>query len=130
MSTFINSFKTIIEGDPSINALLTGGIYFVHLPDNFDISKTYLVWDFRVNEQFNTMDIKNFYSVYTVQVTVTSTDSVLMNNISDLVSEYLNNATSSNFLSIRKLTDNKLTTLAKPKNTYQNSLEFNIVFIE
>ena len=49
---FVNDFRTIIIGDASINALATGGIKFGNLPDDFDLRKNWIAYDYRINEYF------------------------------------------------------------------------------
>ena len=127
--SFLSDFKTIIEADGSINAYVTGGIKFGHLPDDFDISKTWLVWDFKLNQQFDTMNFNNSYSAYGVSITVSANDSVVMNNLSDRVVDYLNGKSTSNFPDIHMVSDNKSIVLSKPYSTYQDQLEFDTIYV-
>jgi len=128
--SFITNFKTIIEGDASINNILSGGIKFDHLPEDFDISKSWLVWNYRVSSQNDSLSTNNCYTVYSIPITVTATDSVVMNNICDLVITYLNNKTTANFPDIHLLSDSKITTLSRQANAYQNALEFEAIYLE
>ena len=128
--SFISDFKTIIEGDASLNALITGDIKLTHLQEDFDISKTWLVWDFRLMEQVNTLSNNNCYSVYSIPITVTATDTVVMNNICDRVKTYLNNKRTVNFPDIYLISDSKITTLSRQMNAYQNSLEFEAIHLD
>lgn len=125
--SFLSDFKTIIEGIPSVSAV-TGGIKYVHLPEDFDIRKNWLVWDFRMVEQLNTINFNDAYSNYSISITITSTDSVTCQNISDTCVSYLNGKTTTNFPDIYLISDSKQTTLSKPANTYQNTLEFGAIY--
>lgn len=127
--SFVSDFKTIIEADPSINAMVTGDIKFSHLPEDFDIRKTWIVWDFRSAVQNDTLGHNNCFTQYSIAITVTATDSVVMNNLSDLVVDYLNRTTSSTFIDIAFVSDSKITSLNKPANVYQNALEFNAIYV-
>jgi hypothetical protein len=127
--SFFSDFKTIITGDASINALITGGIKLSHLPEDFDIKKTWMAWDYRLSEQNNTLDGNDAYSTYSITMTITTTDTVILNNLTDLIVNYLNNKTTSNFPDIWMITDSKLTTLSKPSNAYQNALEFGAIYV-
>lgn len=126
---FITDFKNIIEGDPSLNSLITGGIKFVHLPEDFDITKTWVAWDWRVLEQVNTLGCNNVYTVYSIPVTITATDSIVMNNMADRLRTYLNSVTTDNFINIYFVSENKITTLSRSSNAYQNTLEFNAIYV-
>jgi hypothetical protein len=129
MSTFVSDFKTIIEGDPSINAMITGEIRLSHLEIDYDISKSWLVWDYKVLTQTDTLSKNNCFTEYSIPITITATDSVVMNNICDLVINYLNNKTTTNFPDIHLVSDSKTTVLSRQKNAYQNSLEFNATYV-
>jgi hypothetical protein len=127
--SFISDFKTIIEADASVNALVTGGIKFDHLPEDFDISQTWIVWNYRTSEQIDSLSQNNCYTVYSVPITITATDSVVMNNICERLTDYLNNISTSNFIDIRLISDSKITTLSRQTNAYQNALEFNAIYV-
>ena len=129
MASFVSDFKTIIESDASINASVTGAIKFGHLPEDFDISKVWVVWDYKVSEQANTLSQNNCFTNYTISITVTATDTVVLNNLCDLIVNYLNRINTRNFPDIYLITDSKITTLTKPKNIYQNALEFNAIHL-
>lgn len=127
--SFISDFKTVIEGDSSVNALITGGIKYGHLPDDWDVKKSWCVWDYRMATQYDTLGANKCYAEYTIAVMITSTDSVKLNAISDLMIDYLNNKTTTNFIDIKLVSDSKLITLSKPTNTYQESLEFTATYV-
>lgn len=128
--SFVSDLRTIMIGDVSINNLITGGINFGHLSDDFDITKSWIAYDFKILEQINFLNSNKAYTTYSIAITVTATDSVVMNNICDLVINYLNNKTTSHFIDIVCMPDSKITTLSKPVNTYQNILEFNAIYID
>lgn len=128
--SFISDFRTIIEGDSSLNALITGDIKFDHLPEDFDISKTWIAWNYRVLDQINSLDKNNCYTTYSIPITITATDSVVMNNICDRVKTVLNDTVTTKFVDIFLVSDSKITTLSRPTNAYQNSLEFNAIYLE
>lgn len=127
--SFVSDFKTIITADASINAMATGGIKLGHLPEDFDIRKTWIAWDYRLSEQNNTLNGNDAYSTYSISLTITTTDTVVLNNLSDLVVNYLNAKTTPNFPDIYTISDSKLTTLSKPMNAYQNSIEFGAIYV-
>lgn len=128
--SFITDFKTIIEADPSINSIVSPTrIKFVHLPEDLDIRQNWLAWDYRITNQINTFGCNNAYTEYSISITLTSTDSVTMNTLSDYVKTYLNNKTTTKFIDIHFISDSKVTTLSKVVNTYQNTLEFSAIYV-
>jgi hypothetical protein len=129
MSTFVSDFKAIITADPSINAMITGGIKLSHLDVDYDISKTWLCWDYKVLTQTDTLSKNNCFTEYSIPMTITAPDSVLMNNICDLVINYLNNKTTTNFPDIHLVSDSKTIVLSRTVKSYQNSLEFNATYV-
>lgn len=127
--SFISDFKTIIEGNASINALVTGGIKFSHLPEDWDVKKNWMVWDYRITDQVNTLGYNNVYINYSILITITATDTIVLNTISDYVRNYLNAKTTTNFVDLNFISDSKITTLSKVVNTYQNTLEFSAIYV-
>lgn len=127
--SFVNDFKTIITGDASINAMVTGGIKYNHLPEDFDIKKVWLSWDFSLIEQNNVLNFNAAYSKYSISITMTASDTIVLQNLSDRVTTYLNGISNRMFPDIWALSDNGQTTLNKPTNVYQNSLELNCIYV-
>ena len=127
--SFTTSFKTIIEACPSIGTYITGGIKFGHLPEDFDIKKNWLCWDFNLDEQVNVLNGNDAYSNYTVAITLTSNDSVTTENIGDILVNYLNNKSTSDFPDIYVKSDSKTITLNKPANTYQTQFNVGVIYI-
>jgi hypothetical protein len=127
--SFITNFRAIIEGDASLNSMITGGIRFGHLQEDFDISKTWIAWDMKISEQVNCMKGNNAYEVYEIPITATATDTIILNNICERVRDYLNNITTSNFINIRFVSETKITTLSRQVNVYQNSMSFEAIYI-
>lgn len=127
--SFITDFKTIIEGDPSLNALVTGGIKFGHLSENFDITKTWVAWDYRIADQVNTFGCNAVYTTYSISITLTATDTIIMNNMNEYLRTYLNNKVTNNFVDIKFISDSKITALNKVVNTYQVTSEYSAIYV-
>jgi len=128
--SFISDFKNIIESDTSLNTLITGDIKFDHLPEDWDITKNWLAWNYRISEQIDTLAENNNFSRYSIAITVTSIDSVVMNNICNVLKNYLNTKQTDKFIDIRFLSESKITTLSRTSNAYQDSLEFEAIYVE
>ena len=127
--SFITNFKTVIEADPSINAIVTGGIKYVHLPEDFDIKKNWLAWDFRIATQEECMNSDIAFTTYALSITMTTTDSITLDTLSQLVLNYLQGYQDTHFFDISLNNDSKITTLSKTANTYQDAFEFLVIYI-
>lgn len=128
--SFISDFKTIIEADPSINSIVpVSRIKFSHLPEDWEIHNNWLAWDYQVASQTNSLGTNNCFTTYSISITVTTNDTVVMNQLCDYIIKYLNGKSTTNFIDIVLISDGKLTTLTKPKNLYQNTLTFNAIYV-
>ena len=128
--SFINDFKTIIESDPSINSMIpVSRIKYSHLPVDWEIDDSWLAWDYLVANQENCMNGNNSFTTYTIRIIISFNDSFQLATASKYVIDYLNSIYTSHFIDIAFTGDNKLTTLSKPKNLYQNTLTFLAVYI-
>lgn len=127
--SFVSEFKTIIESDASINEIVTGGIKFGHLPEDFDIRKVWIAWDYEANEQTNDINNNNVFTIYQLFVTLTATDTVVLNNLVEMVKDLLNDTMTGNFIDINFVDETKTTLLGKQVNSYQSQLTFNALFL-
>jgi hypothetical protein len=69
------------------------------------------------------------YSNYSISITLTATDTVIMNTMSDYLRDYLNSKTTTNFVDIHFINEGKITTLTRASNAYQNTLEFMAIYV-
>jgi hypothetical protein len=128
--SFVSEFKTIIEADSSINSIVpVSRIKLSHLPEDWEIQNNWMVWDYSVANQVNSLGTNNCFTMYNILITVTTNDTVVMNTLCDYIIKYLNGKSTTNFIDIFLVNDGKLTTLTKPKNLYQNTLSFNAIFV-
>ena len=125
--SIVNDLRTVMTNDPSINLMVNGGIYFKHLPEDFDITKNYIAYDFNISGGEICLNGVNAYNTYTISITITSTDSVVLNTISELLIDHLTGISTNNFVDIQLVSESKITTLAKPTNTYQTSQEWTTI---
>lgn len=128
--SFVTEWKAVMEGDASINSAITGGIKLGHLPDNFDITKKWIAWYYSKSENVGTLGDTSAYVNYEVYVTITDTDTVSLDSISDDVVNYLVNLQPvGNIVMANFNSEAKLILLQKAQNTYQNTMSFIVTFL-
>jgi hypothetical protein len=117
-----SSLNTLMTGDASLNALCTGGIFYENLPDNFDMTDTWIVYSYRRSEQRNCLNTKNAFTTYSVTAKIVTYDSEIMETVSDTLVSVLNGASEGGIRDIWLVADNHAVDLEK--GIYMNSLEF------
>ena len=119
---FSTDIKTIMTGDSSVNAWCTGGIHYENLPENWQLTKTWLVYSFNVNDEERCMSGSAYITNYNVVVKIVTTDTVLLERISDRLRDVLRGATSGNIRDMYFVTDDH--TMDLEKRIYMNTLNF------
>lgn len=113
-------------------ALLPDGassVKYVHLPEDFDFTKSWLVYDFSVSNNVGSMNNSCAYSEYQLLVTATTNDSMKTNDLSDALISYLDGLSYFTLVAeISFVSDQRTTSLNKSQNIYQNTMTFNVVY--
>jgi len=87
---FINDLIICITSDASLNSLANGGIRFDHLPTDFNSKKSWIVFDYELEDTIQTLDDNSFAEYYNVTVQIVSKNMMDTINIFDRLSIYLN----------------------------------------
>jgi len=117
----------LMTSDTSLNVYFDGGIYFENLPDNFDLTKSWMVYSFRKSSQNNCLNAKNAYTTYQIEAKVVSPDTDTSETISDRLIEYLNGNYEGGIVDIWFTADTH--TLDLEKGVYMNSLTFESFYV-
>lgn len=125
--------------DTSVNNLLTDGykgVKYVHLPEDFDYEKSWLVYDYSISNQTNTLSQNACFYEYELVVTATTNDSEKTNNLVDAVVNYLNaeefivpSGYGGSIIDINLVSESRSTALNKAQNIYQSTMTFNVVWL-
>lgn len=85
---FIDDLVDVMTGDSSVNALVTGGIRYEHLPTDFDNSKDWIVFSFTTEDVERTLD-GNKTSSNNLQTQIISPSLENVQSIWNLLKPYL-----------------------------------------
>jgi len=125
--SFGSELNIIMNADPSISSMADGGIFYENLPDNFDLTKTWIGYSFRKTLQTDCINNRNIYTTYSISVKIISNDTEELETLSDLMVDYLNSASGTGISEIWFLSDTHSMDLEK--GIYMNSLEFQSNYI-
>lgn len=123
--SFASDLYYIMSNDSSLNAAIDGGIYFENLPDNFDLTKKWILYYYRKTEQTDCIGIKNAFSNYEVTTVVIAPNSADVITISDLVTEKINGQNYGSIIDMNQISDGH--SFDNEKNIYTNSLVFDSI---
>jgi hypothetical protein len=124
MSFGTDIYATMI-GDTSINAQVNG-IYFENLPENCDLTKTYIVYSFKKEIGISTFVDQDLLSNYILYVNVITTDNDSLLSLSEYIQDYLTSIVNISIRFIDFVADSH--SLDLEKNIYENRLEFNVIY--
>ena len=130
------SFQTdirnvMISASNGALALLQGGadsVKYIHLPEDFDYTKSWLVYDYSVVGNANCINSQPAYTTYQLIVVATTNDSLKTEELSDALVAYLDGLSYSNIADINFESDAKSVALNKAQNIYQNALTFTVTY--
>ena len=125
--SFSTDIKHVMTNDPSLNAWCTGGIYFENLPENFELTKYWIVYSFNKVSQTNCLDSNAAFTQYVITLKIIGTDTIQVESINDKIVNYLNGIEYNGIKDILFVGDNH--TLDLEKNIYMNTLTFNSLFV-
>ena len=124
--SFSIDLNTLMTSDPSLNAYANGGIHYENLPENFEITKDWIVYSFNKSSQDFCLGSSPAITRYNVYIKIISTDTVRCEAMNDRTVAYLNGNTSGNIQDIRFVSDDHSVDL--DKNIYMNSLNFEVLY--
>ena len=124
---FSTDLYYLMNNDASINAWCTGGIHYEHLPENFEITNTWIVYSFNKVSQQNCLNSNNSFTTYNIVIKIVAQDTLRLELINDYVVDYLNGKSYQGFQDIVFTGDDH--TLDLDKNIYMNSLNFTATYI-
>ena len=88
--SFATDLYGLMTADSSLNSTINGGINYENLPDNFDLSKKWILYYFRRTDQIDCMSIKNAYAQFEISVMIIVQNTTDLENLSDYTITYLN----------------------------------------
>ena len=124
--SFASDIYYVMTNDPSINALVNGGIHYEILRDNFNLTKKWIDYNFRRLEQVDCIGTKDVYTNYEVTTTIITQNSLDCVSISDLLVTYLNGAEYGGIIDIKLEDDGHV--VEQEKNIFKNTLLFTAIY--
>jgi hypothetical protein len=115
-----------MTSDTSLNSYCTGGINYENLPENFDLTKEWIVYSFNKTSQISCLGSKASVTNYNITAKILSTNTVTIETINDYLVNYLNGNSYNGIQDILFTGDNH--TLDMEKGVYVNSLQFDALF--
>jgi len=117
----------IMNNDASINSEIDGGIYYENLPDNFDITKKWILYHFLKSEQIGCLTNKKVATYFDVNVVLITQSTADLVTITDLLVNYLNDEEYGSIIDVTFENDGH--SFDKEKNIYVNVLEFKSLYV-
>lgn len=124
--SFSTDFKALITADSSINYDIKGGIHWENLPENFEISKNWIVYSFAKGDQESCLTSTAAFTRYNIALKVICTDSIVLERVSDRIVSYLGGNSYGNIADVLFIGDSH--SLDLDKNIYINTLQFNALY--
>lgn len=120
--------KALFDADSSLNAAVQD-VNYEHLPDNFDLTKDWVVYSFRVSGQSDCIDNKkNVFQNYELVVRVISDSTFKRESLSDYIVDLLNGNSYGGIKDIFFTSSSP--TMDQEKAIYANSLTFDSVYVD
>lgn len=126
--SFQTGIYSVMVNDTSLNSIVNGGIYFDVLPNNFDLKKSWIVYNFREDERIDTLSYKNIITFYTLYAKVISPNTATLLSISDELNRYLSSYTDNNFFDITFMNDNHQNGIVDDTDIFENTIEYKIIY--
>jgi len=125
--SFATDLYAVMIGDASINTEIDGGIHYENLPDNFDLTKKWIVYHYNGREQIDCMKGSKLYEIKDLNVTLITQNTEDLTSISELIKDYLNFTEYGTIMDINFTGDGH--TFDQEKNIYMNTLNFDVMNI-
>lgn len=125
--SFSRDIAYLMNNDASLNAWCDGGIHYENLPENFELTKDWIVYSFNKINQGSCLNSAPMYIEYALIVKIVARDTVKLETVNDYVMEYLDGK---EYLGIQDiLFTGDSHTLDLDKNIYMNTLNFNALYV-
>jgi len=124
--SFSTDIKYIMDNDTSINTMIDGDILYENLPENFEITKNWIVYSFNKTNQISCLGSSAAITEYNLVVKVVGHDTLEVETISDRLVIYLNGNEYNQIRDIVFVGDNH--SLDLEKKIYMNTLNFNCLY--
>lgn len=125
--SFATDLAYLMTNDSSLNSWCDGGIHYENLPENFEITKDWIVYSFNKTGQNSCLDSQASFTEYAVIVKIVGNDTVEVETVNDYLVEYLNGNSYNGIQDIIFTGD--IHTLDLDKNIYMNTLNFNALYV-
>jgi len=125
--SFQTNIASIMTSDAVLN-LLVEDICFDILPLDFELTKDWIVYNYRESERIDVMVQKNVLTKYSLYVKIVSSDTNNLLTITDEVNSYLTKYTDSNVLDIAFVNDNHNAGIVDDKDIFENTIEYTITY--
>ena len=119
--------NTLFLADASLVAYCNGGIRYENLPKEFDLTKSWIAYSFRKNDQTDCLNSKNAYTTYQITAKIVAPDTNTMETISDHLVEYFNGNSQGDIVDIWFTSDDHQVDLEK--RIYMDSLNFDSFYV-
>ena len=123
--SFQLDIHTIMTTDTSLNNLVED-VCFEVLPENYDITKDWVVYSFKKNAEVDCLK-GSAYANYSVYIRILSPDTVKINMLGDYIQELVDDSSSGGIYDIEFVGDNHGVDL--DKGQYSIVLEFLAIYI-
>jgi hypothetical protein len=124
--SFATDIDYLMTNDSSLNGYCNGGINYENLPENFDLTKNWIVYSFNKSTQATFMGCDGTLTTYNLTVKAISKSTVDAETISDYVVSYLNGNSYGNIGYIYFVSDSHA--LDFDKNIYMNTMQFDCMY--
>ena len=125
--SFSVDLNYLMTNDPSINEWCDGGIQYENLPENFELTKDWIVYSFNKTNQGSCLNSSRAYTEYAIVIKIVSQDTFKLETMNDYLIEYLDGQTYNGIADILFTGDSH--TLDLDKNIYMNTLNFNALYV-
>ncbi len=124
--SFATDLSHIMSADTSLNSYCNGGINYENLPENFDLTKNWIVYTFNKTSQDSCLGSDAAIMRYTVVIKILSPSTETLETINDHIVNYLNGKSYNGIKDFLFTSDNH--TLDMEKRVYMNTLQFNVLY--
>lgn len=125
--SFATDLQDVMTNDSSINAYCEGGIHYENLPENFEITKDWIVYSFNKDAQQSCLGSTQPFTKYNIAIKIVATDTIELEKINDRLVTYLNGKTYSGIQDILFVGDQHSMDL--DKSIYMNTLQFDAIYV-
>jgi hypothetical protein len=124
--SFASVINTILQGNDALNKYLDRRIYSYNLPDNLDISKSAIVFNYKKETGTHTLQDYNVLEDYILYVAIVAPTTEITEEIAPLVRAVLDPYDDANIRDI--VFDNDQNGVDQEKERYYKILEYKVTF--